>query len=171
MNKKSFQKTTLILILLLLKITSYAQNNLDKGEAQINAGLGFSNWGVPVYIGADWGVDDDFTIGAEFSYRNFNQRFNKIQYRHSISGALINGNYHFNNLLDLPDELDLYAGLNIGFYSWRYDSNYIGQRNNGLGWGGQVGVRYFLSEKVGLNLEFGGGVALSGGKFGLTFKL
>jgi hypothetical protein len=65
----------------------------------------------------------------------------------------------------------LYAGLNIGFYSWRYDRNYIGQRYTGLGWGGQVGGRYFLSEKVGINLEFGGGAALSGGKLGLTFKL
>lgn len=171
MDYKSILKSTLILMLLLLKMPMIAQNNLDKGNTQINAGLGFSNWGVPVFIGADWGVDDDFTIGAEFSYRNFNQRLNKIQYRHNISGALINGNYHFNNLLDLPDKLDLYAGLNIGFYSWRYDSNYFGQRNSGLGWGGQVGGRYFLNEKVGINLEFGGGVALSGGKLGLTFKL
>lgn len=171
MNKKYFQKTTLILILLLFRMTSFAQNNLDKGQAQINVGLGFSNWGIPVYIGADWGIDKDITLGAEFSYRNFNDRFNNTKYRHSISGALINGNYHFNNLLDLPDEINLYAGLNIGFYSWRYDSNYIGQRYSGLGWGGQVGGRYFISEKVGINLEFGGGAALSGGKIGLTFKL
>jgi outer membrane immunogenic protein len=67
MNKKPIQKTSQIIILLLLKVTSNAQNNLDKNEAQINAGLDFSNWGIPVCIGADWGIDDNFTIGAEFS--------------------------------------------------------------------------------------------------------
>jgi outer membrane immunogenic protein len=171
MNKKTFQKTTLILILLLFKVTSYSQNKLDIGEAQINVGLGISNWGVPVYVGADFGAIEDFTLGAEFSYRNFNERFDINKYRHRISCLLINGNYHFNNLFDLPNKFDLYAGLNIGFYSWRYDQNYISQPYSGRGWGGQAGGRYFLSEKVGINLEFGGGVALSGGKLGLTFKL
>ena len=171
MNKKPLKKTILILILLLLKSTTHAQNSLDNGQAQINVGLGFSNWGIPVYIGADWGVDDNITVGAEFSYRNYNDRLNSTNYRHSIAGALVNGNYHFNNLLDLPDNIDLYAGLNIGFYSFRYDRNYIGQRYSGLGWGGQVGGRYFFSEKMGINIEIGGGAALSGGKIGLTIKL
>jgi len=40
-----------------------------------------------------------------------------------------------------------------------------------LGLGAQVGGRYYISNKVALNLEFGGGNAFSGGKFGLTFKL
>jgi hypothetical protein len=72
--------------------------------------------GGAVYIRADWGIDDNFTIGTEFSYRNYNDQLNSTKYRHSISGALINGNYHFNNLLDLPNTIDLYAGLNIGFF-------------------------------------------------------
>jgi outer membrane immunogenic protein len=170
LNNKTI-KTSLILILLINVTSTSAQNKLDKGQTQINVGLGFSNWGVPVFIGADWGAKVDITIGAEFSYRNFNEQFNKIQYRKNISGVLINGNYHFNTILDLPKEVDLYAGLNIGFYSWRYDNNYSDKRISGLGWGGQVGGRYFISKKIGINLEFGGGFALSGGKLGLTFKL
>lgn len=171
MNTNKYHKSALVIVLSFISLTSFSQNNLDKGEAQLNVGLGFSNWGVPVYIGADWGVVEDFTIGAEFSYRNYNDRFNNTKFRHSVAGALINGNYHFNNLLDLPSKVDLYAGLNIGFYSFRYDRNYSGQRYSGLGWGGQLGGRYFFSEKMGINLEIGGGAALSGGKIGLTIKL
>lgn len=168
---KNTTKILLPFFSLLIFNSISAQNNLDKGDAQINVGLGMSNWGLPVYVGADFGVVPDFTIGAEFSYRNYNDRFANIRYRHSVTGALINGNYHFNTLLSTPSKLDIYAGLNLGFYSWQYDRNYPGARYTGWGWGGQIGGRYFFSNKVGLNLEFGGGAALSGGKLGLTFKL
>jgi hypothetical protein len=40
-----------------------------------------------------------------------------------------------------------------------------------VGLGAQIGGRYYLSDKVGLNLEFGGGNAFSGGKFGVSIKL
>jgi len=30
---------------------SYAQNPIEKGQGQFNAGIGFSSWGVPVYLG------------------------------------------------------------------------------------------------------------------------
>jgi outer membrane immunogenic protein len=40
-----------------------------------------------------------------------------------------------------------------------------------LGLGIQVGGRYYFNEKFGLNLEFGGGNYVSGGKFGISLKL
>lgn len=150
---------------------SVAQNNLPVGKSQLNAGVGLSGWGIPIYVGLDHGVHSDITLGAEVSYRSFNERWRNDVYNHSVMGFLANGNYHFNNLFELSREWDVYAGLNIGFYSWSSPRNYGGNFNSGLGLGAQVGARYYLSKTFGLNLEVGGGNTIAGGKFGITVKL
>jgi len=61
--------------------------------------------------------------------------------------------------------------LNIGFCIWSSPNDYYGTHISGLGRGAQVGERYFFKKNAVLNLDFGGGNAFSGGKFGLTFKL
>jgi outer membrane immunogenic protein len=43
-------------------LTVNAQAPIGIGEAQINAGLGFSSNGVPVYAGFDIGVHEDITV-------------------------------------------------------------------------------------------------------------
>lgn len=148
-----------------------AQNPLAKGQTQLNMGIGFSNWGVPVYFGFDHGVHPDITLGAELSFRNYNERWNNNRYDHSIIGISGNANYHFNTIMNISPEWDFYAGLNLGFYHWKSDKDYNGSYTSGLGLGAQIGGRYFFNEKFGINLEFGGGNAFSGGKFGLTIKL
>lgn len=149
----------------------FAQSPLPKGKSQLNVGLGFSGWGVPFYVGIDHAVHKDVTIGGEFSYRGYNERWRDADYRRSITGFAMNGNYHFNSLLDISPDWDLYAGLNIGFFVWNSPREYRGPNTSGLGLGAQVGGRYYFSNKAGINLEFGGGNAFSGGKFGFTFKL
>jgi len=144
-------------------ITVSAQSPLDKGRAQLNAGVGFSGWGVPLYIGMDFGVARDITLGFEGSFRNYNEKYRDDRYKSTILG-----NYHFNRILDIPSDWDFYAGLNIGFYSWASPDDYPGEHNSGLGMGLQVGGRYFINDNFGLNLEVGGGNAFAGGKFGIT---
>jgi hypothetical protein len=63
------------------------------------------------------------------------------------------------------------AGLNIGFFVWNSPENFRGDQSSELGLGVQVGGRYYFNEKVGINLEFGGGNAVSGGKIGISIKL
>ena len=149
----------------------YAQAPVKKGESQLNAGLGLSSWGLPVYLGLDYGVHPDITVGGELSYRSYNDKYANIRYDHSVIGISGNGNYHFNRVLEIPRNWDFYAGLNLGFYIWNSPNDYQGSHSSGLGLGAQVGGRYFFNNKIGLNLEFGGGNAFSGGKLGLTFKL
>lgn len=151
--------------------TIFSQSPIGIGQSQLNLGVGFSNYGVPVYLGLDYGIHRDITLGAEFSYRSFNERFQSERYGHSILGFSGNLNYHFNTLFEIPQNWDLYAGLNIGFYHWTSDRNYPGNFNSGLGIGGQIGGRYYFTDKVGVNLEFGGGNAFTGGKFGLSILL
>ena len=163
----------LIILSFLLATTqvAFSQYFLSKGQSQLNAGLGFSSWGLPVYVGFDVGVHPDISIGGELSFRSYNNKFQDNKYRHNIVGISGNGNYHFNTVLDIPRAWDFYAGLNLGFYFWNSDDDYDGDGSSGLGLGAQVGGRYYFSEKFGINLEVGGGNAFSGGKFGVTFKL
>lgn len=165
------KKQILTFILVLATSAIFAQNPLAKGQSQINAGVGFSTWGVPVYLGFDYGVHPDISLGAELSYRGYNDSWDHDKYRHSVIGVLGNANYHFNTVLNIPSDWDFYAGLNLGFYSWNSPYGYKGSHTSGLGLGAQIGGRYYFSNKVGVNLEFGGGNAFSGGKFGLTIKL
>ncbi len=164
-------KNIFILFTLTAFINLNAQNSLPKGKAQLNIGLGFSNWGVPVYGGVDFGIDKDITLGFEVSARRYKEKYRSNFYNHSIIGISGNGNYHFNRVLNIPKKFDFYAGINIGFYNWSSPNNYPGNYNSGLGLGAQIGGRYYFTNKAGLNMEFGSGNAFSGGKIGLTFKL
>lgn len=165
------KKQIITFAFLLFASMIYAQAPVAKGESQLNAGLGLSSWGLPVYLGLDYGVHPDITVGGELSYRSYSDKYANVNYDHSVIGISGNGNYHFNRVLEIPKKWDFYAGLNLGFYIWNSPNDYKGSHSSGLGLGAQVGGRYFFSDKIGLNLEFGGGNAFSGGKLGLTFKL
>ena len=165
------KKLLLLSTFVLIAGFAFSQNPMPVGKSQLNLGVGLSGWGVPIYIGLDHGVHKNITIGAEVSFRSYNEKWRNNRYRHNITGISGNANYHFNNALEISKKWDLYAGLNLGFYVWTSPDNYNGNHNSGLGLGAQIGARYYLSNKVGLNLEFGGGNAFTGGKFGVTIKL
>lgn len=165
------KKQILVFIFIISAGAMFAQGPISKGQTQLNAGIGLSSRGVPVYLGFDYGVSPDVTLGAELSYRGYNDRWDSDKYHHSIIGFSGNANYHFNNILNIPSPWDFYAGLNLGFYSWNSPKGYGGSYNSGVGLGAQIGGRYYFNNKIGVNLEFGGGNAFSGGKIGLTFKL
>jgi len=139
-----------------------AQAPLEKGGAQLNAGFGLSGWGVPIYVGLDFGVGNDFTLGFEGSFASYSYGYNNRATLFSFFG---NANYHFNRIMNIPSNWDFYGGLCLGFYGW---SN--GYNSSGLNLGLQVGGRYFFSKNFGLNFEFGGGSYISGGKFGITYR-
>jgi hypothetical protein len=164
------KKLFLLVALAVISGLSFGQSPLSVGRNQLNVGIGLSEWGLPVYIGLDHSVQKDITVGGELSYRAYNENYSNYSYHHSITGLSANGNYHFNSILNIPRNWDFYAGLNLGFYVWTSPNGYPGSHQSGLGLGAQIGGRYYFSDKVGLNLEFGGGNAFSGGKFGLSFK-
>ena len=170
--------------------TASAQADLGKGNLQLNAGTGISGWGIPVYVGLDYGVTDEITVGGELSYRydtssyairaNFGRfgeyRSDKITYRHHTFGVFTNGNYHFNRLLRLPRQLDLYAGASLGFFFGSVTSSegnikYTGDDYSGFSAALQTGARYFFTDNFGVNLELSGGVLTSGAKAGITYRI
>jgi hypothetical protein len=169
-------KHILIIVFTLCITSAMAQGSLEKGRAQFNAGLGFSTWGVPIYVGADFGVHEDITVGGKVSYRNYSNRFGNDRYSQSLTFIGANGNYHFNRLLTLPSEWDFYAGLTLGYYVWsnvKWNNSSqatFGGEASGIGADLQIGGRYFFNDKFGVNLEVGGGTG-AGGSLGVTIKL
>ncbi len=161
----------LIISFVLISLFSFSQTNYEYRRNQLNLGVGFSGWGIPVYIGIDHYIHRDITLGAELSYRYYREKWNDYNYDHNIGGISGNINYHLNTLLSIPSTWDFYGGANVGFFFWSSPNTYDGGNRSRLGLGGQVGARYFLTNKIGLNLEFGGGNAFVGGKFGLTIKI
>jgi len=161
------KKFYLALVILIGVTAVFAQNPVAKGQTQLNVGLGLSGWGVPVYLGFDHGIHKDVTIGAEVSFRTINRKHYDDKTVIGISG---NVNYHFNHILSIPQDWDFYAGLNIGYYVVS-DSDPDDDYYSRLGIAAQIGGRYYFTNTVGVNLEFGGGNAFSGGKIGLSFKL
>lgn len=163
--KKSF----LVLVLAIATTGLFAQSPIGKGGKQVNFGTGFSSYGIPVYFGMDFGVHPDITVGFNASYRSYNEKWDGDKYNHSVIGLFANGNYHFNTILNIPQNWDFYAGLSLGYYIWNNDSGYAGSNTSGLGLDAQIGGRYYWSN-WGVNLEFGGGNATSGGRIGLSYR-
>jgi len=155
-------KKALLLLVLLIGAASVFALPLNVGQSQFNIGTGFSTWGMPIYMGVDYGVTPDITLGGEATLRFHNHG--------SWVGIYGNGNYHFVNLLNMPSNTDFYAGLCLGFDVWLPDDGHENAHNSGLGLGLQVGGRYYFNDRLGLNLEFGGGF-VSGGKIGISYKL
>lgn len=163
------RKQILTFILMFSVGVAMAQNPIDKGQLQLNAGIGFSGWGIPIYAGLDYGVHPDITVGGEVSFRSYHDDILGTKYNHTIFGISGNGNYHFNNLLNIPSNWDLYAGLSLGFYFWSSSGDYPGSNASGVGLGLQVGGRYYFNDKFGINLELGGGT-IGAGKFGVSVR-
>ena len=165
--KKTFNmyKNILLLLCLLATIDICAQNTIN-GKTQLNAGIGLSQFGLPVYLGLDFGVHPDISLGIEGSYR----RHTNSNYNANLIGIGGNINYHFNSLFKIKSlDWDIYAGATLGYWIWNWDYTYPGANSSGIGFSAQVGGRYFFSPKWAINLETWGGT-LTGGKLGVTHR-
>ncbi|CEN45687.1 Uncharacterised protein [Capnocytophaga canimorsus] len=134
---------------------------VEKGETQLNAGFGFNSggFGLPVYAGVDYGIHNDVTLGAVASYVSYKV----IDTRATWMSVGVNVNYHFNTLLNIPNNWDVYAGGTLAY-------NQFSEILSGVGFWGQLGARYYFTNRFGINLEFGGGDITTGGKIGISYK-
>lgn len=174
------KKLTFLATLFIASFT-FSQGTLKEGKTQLNLGVGFSGWGTPVFLGLDYGLGNNWTVGGEVSYRSFGNDAFFYDYTYTIIGVAGNGNYHFNEILDLPKKWDLYGGASLGFYIWNNSYKYKGTGaepvgfspgytgTSGIGFGLQAGTRYFFNDNWAINFETGGGSTF-GGKIGLTYK-
>ncbi len=165
------KKILILTVACLSTVITLAQNPLKKGEKQLNAGFGLNSFGTPIYLGAEFGVHEDISLAGDVSYQSKDYVFAK----QSAIGVSLKGNYHFNRILKIEDKFDFYAGAGLNYYNFNTKfsgivTNFNFDYDTGIGFDLQIGGRYFFSDKFGINLEFGGGNTLSGGKLGITYK-
>ena len=92
------------------------------------------------------------------------------------------GSYHFNRILGIRDEnIDLYAGVGLGYQRFRFDEDYgyrygygYGYRygygyGSGLYFNYFVGGKYYFTEKIGAFVELGY-TGISSSRVGLSVK-
>ncbi len=168
--------TLIVFAVFFVGMMANAQAPLQEGGKQVNLGFGLSNYGLPLYGGLEFGIGHNISVGGEVSYRGYHENYASYKWNHTIVTFAALGNYHFNELLEIPSQWDLYAGLSLGYSAWKtkYDGSgsftYTGSGGSGLYLVGQIGGRYFFTDNIGINVELGGG-NFSGGKIGVTFLL
>ena len=167
------KKITLFLALFAVGFT-FAQAPLEEGGLQLNAGVGATGWGASVYGGVEYGLMENISVGAELSYDSYNHSYYgySSDYKSTIFGIQANGSYHFNELLQIPSEFDVYAGANLNYYNWstKVDGNtYDYNDGDNFGLGLHAGGRYFFTDSFGVNVQVGGGNAYAGVKAGITY--
>ena len=154
---------------------------------RLNFGVGVSDWGIPIYMNLESPIDiESSTISVGFSYqfKNETERYywylSDVTWRHAIIGIDGSWNYYVDELLGLPDNLNLYGGVGFGYWIWRtkvhsayngFSDTYSGTGSGGLGVSYVLGGRYLFKDRLGLNVQFGGGTILSAGKIGLSLQL
>jgi len=134
--------TTIVLVALLISGTS-TQAQHEKGQTNINLGIGFGNifytrsMGYtrifpPISISGDYGVTDDISIGgylgftsSTYEYSNFDRYWTNAggwvsypytdtyKWRRYIFGA--RAAYHFGKFIEV-EKLDVYGGIMLGYY-------------------------------------------------------
>lgn len=167
-----------IFVVVLLSGVSFAANSQGfepgPGFKQINFGVGASSWGIPVYVGMDFGISDKITLGPRISYRSYSRNYAFIGgVTYSIFNLSFRGDYHYgSHIPGLPEQLDLYGGLSLGYSVW--SDNYSGADSGNLESSGaflavQAGARWYFHENWGANAEVSGGT-LSGLEVGLSYR-
>jgi hypothetical protein len=143
----------------------------EAGDGLLNLGIGLTNYysnRMPVGLSYEYGFTDDISAGAQFDYMG-----GGTTYYYTVTYFGARGSYHFNRLLNLNEEkLDLYAGVGLGYQSWRPSSDFYRNNytyNSGLFLNYFVGGKYYFTKKVGAFAELGY-TGISSSRIGLSFK-
>jgi hypothetical protein len=139
----------ILTIITLAGVMSFSSSAVfAQAQKQLNIGFIGVNYEIP--------VAKDITVAPA---AGVDWNFNHLQIG-------VKGNYYFDNLLELTEPWDVYAGLNAGYG--------IGLDNNGsdFAFGMQIGGRWFWNDKWGVYLEAAfGNLDNAGGGAGVTMKL
>ena len=125
---------------------THAQSFSGIHDQKMQLGINAFGYGTGITASYDYGVMDWLSLGAgaDLYWSDDDDNF-------FIFGR---ANFHLNDLLDLPKNMDLYPGINIG------------GRNEGFGIDAHIGYRYFFDDRFGAFAELG-----SHGSLGIIINL
>ena len=172
--KKLTLAFVVIAVLCLLVSTGNAQYEKAKSYLGPRIGIGVNGSSIAFGAGYEYGVTDEISIGAlvdyyQYSYTAWSDWGGK--YTYIIIGA--QGNYHFGKTLKWDSKLDPFAGVVLAYenITWKWnDQSYdvYSPTASGITFGGQAGIRYFLSPSLALYGQVGFGITYL--KAGVDFK-
>lgn len=143
---------------------------------QVNAGLGMSTRGLPVFIGVEQTVDDHISAALIGTFQSYRENSSAGTWNHQFYAVGLQGNYHFIELAPTP--YDFFAGLTVSWSAHRFrwagataaPNSYEGSAIGGTGLSAQIGGRYTYRSTTFL-VQLDGGTLNSGFLVGLTFPL
>lgn len=124
-----------------------SQSFEGKGDIKINIGYELYGYGNGIKATFDYGLGRIMSIGIGSSFYFNNDENDYFIYARS--------NVHLGILLDLPCKFDIYPGIEIGYLS-----------GGEIGLSGYLGLKYFISNKVGVFTEIG-----NNGSLGLSLNI
>ncbi len=141
------KKILIILCISLGYMSINAQSYDGKGDSKFNIGYEAYGYGNGIKATYDYGLGELFSIGAGASaYFNDDENDYFIYARTQV---------HLGIAFDMSCKFDIYPGIELGYLS-----------SEKVGIAGYVGIRYFITKKIGLFAEIG-----NNGSVGLSFNV
>lgn len=168
--KLTIKKLFAVLILSGLGITASFAQAYEKGNNLLNVGIGLGGgFGTPIGLSFEHGFSDKISGGAYVAYASKDQNLGFGSYKYTYILTAARASYHFD--LDV-ENLDTYIGAILGYNiasaKWSGAGAGPAASAGGIIYGGHVGARYYVSEKIGVFAEAGYG--LGSLNAGVTFK-
>ena len=163
------------------RVSGYAY---EKGDNLLNVGVGLSSYyyGTPFGVTYEAGIDKDISVGAQIdynssTYNDYNYYYGSSYYNnrwgYTATYFGLRASYHANRVLNIRgDKFDLYAGLGLGYISFKWKDDSYGRS---VEYGSRaffnyfIGGKYYFTNKFGAFVEFGY-TGLSSTRVGLSAK-
>lgn len=166
--------------------TAQKKNNARSSETYgnvWNAGIGIGYFGyiqnsTPVlHANYEFDVANSFTLAPFASFYSYSVDFyhynppysRNYGYRQTVLPIGVKGSYYFDDLLNLNEKWDLYAGASLGFaiISTKWETNYPGDKNAYTGAKSiyldlHLGSEYHFNNRLGAFLDLSTGVSTIG---------
>ena len=117
-----------------------AQNDAfsGKGDLKLNIGANFQNGGTGIMTSLDYGLGESFSIGAQAGYLlGIDEVYGEKSRTEHRFDAKVRASAHLGDVIGLPENFDIYPGLNLGLKNF----------------GAHAGARYFFKKGFGVFTE------------------
>ncbi|TXF76396.1 hypothetical protein FUA25_08535 [Chryseobacterium sp.] len=134
-------KKTVILAVMTFFGAVQAQTDafIGRGDGKVQIGANFQKWGTGIQASLDRGLGESFSFGVQAGYVMGFKEFDyldkpKIGDRFDVK---VRANAHLGDVIGLPQNFDIYPGLDLGLKNF----------------GGHIGARLFFNKGLGIFAE------------------
>jgi outer membrane immunogenic protein len=146
--------------------------HVTKGTTFLNAGIGFSNYGLPLHLSIEKLVVNDISVGIFANGQSYNALGAFYNDNHLIVHGGVKSNFYFNHLIGVDDDKWYFAaGISAGYWRYFYEgsaSNLSWGRKGGIYLASQIDLRYCVNKHWSVLLQgnYGG---MNAGIIGVTY--